>query len=623
MSINLGGGTITLDNTSLFTYSSPWIINGPGTLILNGYFTLIDLSNCFIINSNDITIKGINNCLVNINGITDINNKYPGLIQNGTSFGFGYSNVIIENIGVFCTDDNPLSRGGCICQDYFANGATNNIVNKCYAVGLYLIGNGGGIVGSYAAANGGNLIVQNCYSMYSIRNRGGGIVGEYGAANNGNLIIEKCYSYGSRQPSSQEYSGGILGPNAADGATIGGSIIIRNCYTDTNLRIITPNSIQGGILGYNFDINGNITISNCYTCGLSNVTSGNSGGIIADYSSDNITIGNVSSTNCYSEANNGNSGVWSDTNANSVLTPLTDWVSISPNTEYLLKAFNEQLYNPSSYTESIYTYVPPFNSSLCLFQSDTNYDFSYNNYSITTTNSSPTTNILFNSTNGEINFGALDLDTYTVNVLCSQKFDYSSLAGIIQPYSYNINSFIFTLNNLIPPTPNVSICFPAGTYVLTDQGEIPINQIDKKKHTIRGKEIVAITESIPLDSYLICIERNSLGSNIPSRKTIITKDHKVMCDKKMVRAEYLIQYIPSVYKIIYNKEKLYNVLLKEQSTMIINNMVTETMNPNHILAKIYSGNYTSEQKNKLINMLNNYNINQRKKCVITKNVFRA
>jgi hypothetical protein len=397
--------------------------------------------------------------------------------------------------------------------------------------------------------------------MYSIRNRGGGIVGEYGAANNGNLIIEKCYSYGSRTLGTTEYAGGILGPNAAYGATIGGSIIIRNCYTDTNLRIDNPTSIQGGILGYNFDINGNITISNCYTCGLSTIVSGNFGGIIAGSNLDNTTIGNLTSTNCYSEANNGNSGVWSDTNANSVLTPLTDWVSISPNTEYLLKAFNEQLYNPSSYTESIYTYVPPFNSSLCLFQSDTNYDFSYNNYSITTTNSSPTTNILFNSINGEINFGALDLDTYTVNVLCSQKFDYSSLAGIIQPYSYNINSFIFTLNNLIPPTPNVSICFPAGTYVLTDQGEIPINQIDKKKHTIRGKEIVAITESIPLDSYLICIERNSLGSNIPSRKTIITKDHKIMCDKKMVRAEYLIQYIPSVYKIIYNKEKLYNVLL--------------------------------------------------------------
>ena len=626
--INLGGGTVILDNATLFSYSSPWNIIGPGTLELNGYFTLTSLSNYFIVISNDINIKGINNCLININGITNINNKYPGLIQNGTISNPAFSNIIIENIGAFCTDNNPLA-GGCICQDYFANGATNNIVNECYSVGLYLIGFGGGIVGAYAAANSGNLLVKNCYSMYSIRNRGGGIVGAYGAANNGNLIIEKCYSYGSSRLGTSNYAGGILGPNAADAATIGGtgSITINNCYTYVNLRIDSASGDNpGGILGYNFDTNGNINISNCYTCGLSSFISTieTYNGIIAGYSSDNITVGNLTSTNCYSEANNGNSGIWSDANANSVLNPLSAWISIAPNTEYLLKAYNEQLYNPNSHTESIYTYVAPFNSSLGAFQSDSNYDFSYNNYSTITLNGSPTTNILFDSINGQITFGTLNLDTYTVNVLCSQYFDYTTISGIIQkPYTYNINTFIFTLNNYIPPTPNVSICFPAGTPVLTDQGEIPINMINTKKHTIRGKEIVAITESIPLDSYLICIERNSLGPNIPSRRTIITKDHKVMCDKKMVRAEYLVQYIPSVYKVIYNKYKLYNVLLRDHSTMTINNMVTETMNPNHILAKIYSGNYTFEQRNKLINKLNNYNINQRKRFAVSKNVLRA
>jgi len=629
--INLGGGIVILDNATLFTYSSPWNIIGPGTLELNGYFTLQSETDYFTIDSNDINIKGINNCLINVGGLATL--TYPGLIQNGTSTSIGNSNIYIENIGFISSLSqliHPLTGdGGFICQSYFANGASNNVVNKCYAVGRYLIFFGGGIVGSYSAANGGNLLVQNCYSLFELRNYGGGIVGAYAAANDGNLIIEKCYSYGSGFVGVSQFAGGILGPNAADGATIGGtgSIIIRNCYTNVNLNCNTPSFIPGGIIGYNFSPNGNITISNCYTCGNSFLSGPGPyiySGIIAGSNDDNTTIGNLTSINCYSEANNGNSATWSDTNANSVLTPLTDWISIAPNTDYLLKAFNAQLYNPNSHTESIYTYLPPFNSPLVLFQSDANYDFSYNNYSTTTLNSSPITNISFNLINGQITFGTLDIDTYTVNVLCSQYFSYTS-GGLpnLQPYTYNINTFTFTLNNYIPPTPNVSICFPAGTPVLTDQGEIPINKIDKKKHTIRGKEIVAITEAIPLDSYLICIERNSLGPNIPSRRTIITKDHKVMCDKKMVRAEYLVQYIPSVYKVIYNKYKLYNVLLRDHSTMTINNMVTETMNPNHILAKIYSGNYTFEQRNKLINKLNNYNIIQRKMFAVSKNVLRA
>ena len=199
--------------------------------------------------------------------------------------------------------------------------------------------------------------------------------------------------------------------------------------------------------------------------------------------------------------------------------------------------------------------------------------------------------------------------TYVINVLCG-------IDPPLQYYNYNINSFIFTQSS----TPNVSICFPAGTQVLTDQGEISIDKIDIKVNTIGGKEIVAITESIPLDSYLICIERNSLGPNIPNRRIITTKDHKIMCDNKLVRAEYLVQYIPSIYKVRYNRDKLYNVLLKEHSIMSINNLIAETLSPNHLLAKIYSGNYTSEQRNKLIKMLNKYNIQQRTKLFISKNI---
>jgi hypothetical protein len=149
--------------------------------------------------------------------------------------------------------------------------------------------------------------------------------------------------------------------------------------------------------------------------------------------------------------------------------------------------------------------------------------------------------------------------------------------------------------------------------VLTDQGEVDIDKINKKIHTIRGKEIVAITESIPLDSYLICIERNSLGNKLPNRRTLISKDHKVLCDKKMVRAEYLAEYVPGVYKVDYDKKPLYNIVLREHSTMIVNNMVVETLHPDNILARIHCGKYTPQEKNKYILFINNtYLKNHRK-----------
>jgi hypothetical protein len=91
----------------------------------------------------------------------------------------------------------------------------------------------------------------------------------------------------------------------------------------------------------------------------------------------------------------------------------------------------------------------------------------------------------------------------------------------------------------------------------------------------------------------------------------------------MVRSEYLIQYIPTIYKVQYNKERLYNVVLREHSIMSVNNLIVETMNPDHILAKIYSGNYTPQEKNRLILMVNNYHQKQKRKSFIKNNIFTA
>jgi hypothetical protein len=79
-----------------------------------------------------------------------------------------------------------------------------------------------------------------------------------------------------------------------------------------------------------------------------------------------------------------------------------------------------------------------------------------------------------------------------------------------------------------------------------------------------------------------------------------------MVDKKLMEAERLVQYVPTIYKIPYDKQILYNVLLEDYSVMTVHNLVVETLHPNNVIAKIYNGNYTTEQKNKIIKMLNEY-----------------
>jgi len=78
---------------------------------------------------------------------------------------------------------------------------------------------------------------------------------------------------------------------------------VSNCYSYGAIG-----TLSGGIFGVG--ITGSASASNCYTSGT-----GTTGGIYSNSGNDNI-LGAVN----YSECNNGNSGTWSDVNANSALT---------------------------------------------------------------------------------------------------------------------------------------------------------------------------------------------------------------------------------------------------------------------------------------------------------------
>ena len=161
-----------------------------------------------------------------------------------------------------------------------------------------------------------------------------------------------------------------------------------------------------------------------------------------------------------------------------------------------------------------------------------------------------------------------------------------------------------------------NICFIADTPVKTDQGLIAIQDIDIKKHTINNNRIVAITKSTQQCDYLIKISKNALNGYKPSQDTIISSNHKVYAGNEthaqLKKAKDLL-HIKGVDKIPYDNSYLYNVLLEEPGSMIVNNMKVETLHPDNIMAKVFrmypDGKVTSQQYKKLQQMNNKPKIN--------------
>ena len=141
-------------------------------------------------------------------------------------------------------------------------------------------------------------------------------------------------------------------------------------------------------------------------------------------------------------------------------------------------------------------------------------------------------------------------------------------------------SGVTVIDNTPPPT-----CFPAGTPVQTDQGVTAIEQLAPGEHTLRGKSIIAITQTRPLQKHIVCFEKDSIGKNVPSQQTLCSKEHKVLYQGEMIKARDLADMCKNVKKVSYNGETLYNVLLEKHGKMLVNNMICETLHPENIAAK--------------------------------------
>ena len=78
----------------------------------------------------------------------------------------------------------------------------------------------------------------------------------------------------------------------------------------------------------------------------------------------------------------------------------------------------------------------------------------------------------------------------------------------------------------------------------------------------------------------------------------------------MIKADILLGKYPGIYKIKYNGDILYNILMDNYSVMNVNNLTCETLDPNSIIGKLYKkyNGISDKNKKKIIKQINDYTI---------------
>lgn len=214
----------------------------------------------------------------------------------------------------------------------------------------------------------------------------------------------------------------------------------------------------------------------------------------------------------------------------------------------------------NKFKQIINTNIPSGTNSMTI---QTNHSINNKNHTYTFTATIPTDYTLITNNDKSI----------MTNTINSSLSDYLAINTNI-----NQNSISTIISNT---------CFPKNTPINTDQGIIAIEKIDTNIHTVNNNSIVAITKTTSMDSYLIGFKKHALGINYPKEDTVMSKDHKIKYNGQFIEAKKFLQKFTNVYKVGYSGEILYNVLLDKYSTILVNNLHCETLNPTNLVAKLY------------------------------------
>lgn len=131
---------------------------------------------------------------------------------------------------------------------------------------------------------------------------------------------------------------------------------------------------------------------------------------------------------------------------------------------------------------------------------------------------------------------------------------------------------------------DIDICLLENTKIKTDQGWILIKNISKI-NTINNYKIVGYTKGFYKHNYIVKIEKNAFGINLPNQDLLITPEHSLYIMNKFILAGRLAnnKKIKKIYFIPYTSEMgyVYNLLFKEWLVINANNIAVETLHPKY------------------------------------------
>ena len=431
------GGLVSSFQTGIARFTSCYntgIINS-GSGIVGGLEATAGphtLTNCY----NTGNINGSSSAgLCNAGGNVTFTNCYnTGNLTNTFNGGICTGTDIVTIINCYNTGTIGGSQQGGIAGRNIRNSST---ITNCYNFGniLSTASLSGGIVTLLGGVTtGSSSTISNCYNLGNIDGTGcGGIGGERFSGNTVILnTILNCYNLGNITGNN---SGGICGANVGYSSISGrnANVLIQNCYSLGNIAS-GCGGILGGTYGVTYITTPTINVTNCYTSYNTIVDPS------SEYASLNLTIG-ITYTNVYTQY----ISLWSDAAAQSALTgapisissgnPGSSWLTVQPNTPYLLSNNNQQLYNPNTYINNDFTsYVT--NAGLFTDPGYTYQFISVNNGIPPVSNPS----ITLDSVTGVLSFS----DVPAASIYRNYVVAYKGTA----PYYYAYNSNTFTLSRI-------------------------------------------------------------------------------------------------------------------------------------------------------------------------------
>ena len=127
-------------------------------------------------------------------------------------------------------------------------------------------------------------------------------------------------------------------------------------------------------------------------------------------------------------------------------------------------------------------------------------------------------------------------------------------------------------------------CVLEGTIIKTDQGEIKIEDINKKGFSINGVPIIGRSKEFYKRKRLIFFKKDCLGPNIPNDDTYISEAHQILYNNELLSCKKIMNQYPelNLKYVHYDTEPtVYNLFCEEYINMNANNIIMETLEHCH------------------------------------------